>query len=144
MTSTGDQPPAVSVKTEPTPATTTTPPPTTTTPTTTTVKTEVKTEVVKAEPKEESSSDEESSDDEDDSEDDEDKVDDFVYEIAQLERAEAVKRVLGAFKLNPLEILGAASDSTSQQIKEVGGATALVTFVCSLLCCPSVWCDCFW
>lgn len=44
-------------------------------------------------------------------------VDEFLYEVGQVERRAEIERVLKSFKLNPLEVLKIASSATSTEIK---------------------------
>jgi len=47
-----------------------------------------------------------------------DAVDEFLYEEKQIERKDAVDKILKAFKLNPLEILGMPHNATPTDVKK--------------------------
>jgi len=55
-------------------------------------------------------------------------VEDFLYEVKQLERQEEIKRVLRTLKLNPFELLGVSFEADAD---EVG---ALYQSVCDATC----------
>ena len=43
-------------------------------------------------------------------------VEDFLYEVGQLERQEEIKRVLRTLKLNPFELLGVPFDAKEDEV----------------------------